>query len=97
MDKELYLAEVSDRLMRIFCAIKNGYKPLLIDKHRCEGFMQAGEFLGVSTNAELSELMEEIHQSVFGESIPQRRSRKMEKWQEEAIDYEPYEDPTFLR
>lgn len=59
--------------------------------------MQAGVFLGIATNTELNELMEEIHQSVFGESIAERRQSRTGKYQEDAVDYDQYEPPTFLR
>ncbi len=50
MDKKLYMAEVSAKLGRFFNTTKEGHKPPLSDKHRCEGFMQAGVFLGIATN-----------------------------------------------
>lgn len=59
--------------------------------------MQAGVFLGIATNKELSELMEDVHQSVFGESIAERRQRRSEKYHADDIDYDQYEPPTFLR
>ncbi len=47
-------------------------------KHRVQGFVNAGEFLGVITRAEAIALMDETHFTVFGMTNEQRKTRKAE-------------------
>lgn len=97
MDKDQYLAEVESRLRRMFSASKSGYKTPAVDRHRLEGFMQAGVFFGLTDNRELTQLMEETHFSVFGKTIRERREDNPLNWQSEPVDYRAYEAPTFIR
>jgi len=97
MSKEQYLNEVSRRLKLMFSASKDGYKTVSIERHRLEGFMQAGVFLELTTNTEMSQLMNDIHVSVFDKTIEQRKAEKSNDWQSELIDYAQYEQPTYIR
>ena len=45
-------------------------------RQRIQGFISAGEFLGVITRAEAINLMDEAHFSVFGLTNQQRQARK---------------------
>jgi len=47
-------------------------------KHRVQGFINAGEFLGVITRAEAIKLMNETYLTVFGMTNVQRKPRKAE-------------------
>jgi len=47
-------------------------------KERVQGFINAGEFLGVITRAEAITLMDETHFAVFGMTNEQRKTRKAE-------------------
>lgn len=69
MDKERFLDEVTRQLRIIFDAIREGHKPPEVLKHRCEGFMRAGVFLGVVKTPELSTLMEDLHLDVVGMTL----------------------------
>ena len=97
MNKDDFIDEVEKRLNRIFKASKDGYKASLIERHRLEGFMSAGVYMGVVTNAELAKVMNDIHVSIFGQSIEQRKAEKKTGWQVEVIDYSAYEQPAFER
>lgn len=97
MTRKDYLAEVESRLFRMFAASKEGHKAALIDKHRLEGFMNAGVFMGVASNRELSLLMENIHQSVFGMSIQDRKNKSNTRWEDSVVDYSSYDLPTYVR
>jgi hypothetical protein len=97
MDKNDYLAEVSRRLTQLFKASKEGYKIPDIDRHRLEGFMQAGIFMKVATPAEMSKLLEDVHYLVFEKTIPERKSEKSTNWSDIEIDYDKFDSPTFLR
>jgi hypothetical protein len=97
IDKDTYLAEVEIRLQRMFSARKSGVKASSMERHRLEGFVQAGVYMGFATNDEMNELMEKVHQSVFGQSISERRTTKSVLWSGEAIDYSQYDLPTIKR
>jgi len=95
--KEDFIIEVGKRLNRIFSASKEGYKSASEERHRLEGFMNAGIFIGLSSNAELAELMNDNHVQVFGKTIQQRKTELASNWREEVIDYGQYEQPTYER
>ena len=97
MNKDKYLAEVKQRLEHLFSASKQGYDIAPAQRHRLEGFMQAGVFLGVVSNDELSGLMEALHLSIHGRSIAERKKQRPVRWQEQLIDYSEYEQPTYER
>ena len=97
MNKEKYLNEVEKRLCRIFLASKEGFKASPVERHRLEGFMRAGIFLGIASNEEMSELMDACHLDVFGKTIEQRKVELSARWQEESIDYSHYDQPAFER
>ena len=97
MNKAKYLLEIEKRLSNYFSASRDGYKIPDCERHRLEGFMQGAVFMGLATNAELAELMEKVHFSIFEKSIADRRQEKSSSWQELAIDYEKYDQPTHQR
>ncbi|MBK8454162.1 MAG: hypothetical protein WAQ53_13400 [Thiofilum sp.] len=73
MLKEKFLTELRAQLRDAFQAAKAGKPVSAADKHRCEGFMQAGEFLGLVTDDELAALINSVHVSVYGQSILEKR------------------------
>ena len=97
MNREKYLIEVEKRLSGLFNASKEGYKAPPMERHRLEGFMNAGVFMGLVSNTELNDLMNETHMSVFGKTIQQRKSELSGNWQEEVIDYSSYDQPSYDR
>jgi len=97
MDKKDYLAEISNRLSKMFKASKEGYKIPDVDRHRLEGFMQAGIFIKIATPVEISKLLEDVHYSVFGKSIQDRKLAKPANWSDIEIDYDKFDSPTYLR
>lgn len=92
-----YIDEVSNRFSRLFSASKAGYKVPDAERHRLEGFIQAGIYLELATNPELKELMEQVHFSVFGKTISQRHKEKPVAWPEVLNEYDQYDSPTFER
>ena len=97
MDKNEYLTEVNKRLTKLFRASREGYKIPDIDRHRLEGFMQAGIFMGIATPAEMSKLLEEAHYSVFGKAIRDRKSGLSATWTDIEVNYDKFDSPTFMR
>ena len=97
MNKGEFLNEVEKRPSKMFTASKEGYKSAPVERHRLEGFMQAGVFIGLVSNAALSELMESVHLNVYGQTIAERREACSTNWHNEAIDYSQYDQPAYMR
>ena len=97
MDRNEYVVEVTTKLTNLFKASKAGYKLPDIERHRLEGFIQAGVFLKLVTKIEMSGLMDSVHFSVFGKTIAERKTQKRVAWPEITIDYDSYDSPTFER
>ena len=97
MEQDRFKLEVEGRLMRMFSVSKEGYKTPAIERHRLEGFMQAGVFLGLVNNAELAELMAKVHLMVFGMSMDERKAADTGSWKNDVIDYQGYESPAYGR
>jgi len=97
MDKSEYIAEVKKRLVWIFKASKEGYKIPDMERHRLEGFMYAGVFLGLATQAEMRTLLENTHVAIFGETVEERKKGKSATWPDIEINYDQYDSPTLLR
>ncbi len=76
MDKQDFIASCHQQLVIIFEKAKLHQKDDT-QKHRTEGFIQAGKVMGLMSNDEALELMERAHFHVFGESIESRKSRKV--------------------
>jgi len=93
----MYLSEIEKRLSRHFSASRDGYKIPDSERHRLEGFMQGAVFMGIASNTELTAIMERAHFSIFEKTIAERRQEKPSIWQESAIDYEKYDQPTHER
>ncbi len=97
MNRESYINEVTKRLTRIFSASKEGHTPADIDRHRLEGFMQAGVVLGVMTSQEMFTLRDDIHIKIFGKSYEKRKAELAQKGLSEQIDYSRYDEPAYSR
>ena len=96
-NREEYLQELECRLMRMFKASRDGHKAAPEERHRLEGFMQAGAFLGLATSDELKSLMNQVHVDVFGKTIQERQSEQSTIQIPESLDYSKYEQPTYER
>ena len=75
MDKQDFIANCHQQLVVIFEKAKAHQKDDK-QKHRTEGFIQAGKTLGLISNDDAMKLMEKAHFQVFDESIETRKSRK---------------------
>jgi hypothetical protein len=96
-DKEDYLQEVETRLERMFRASRDGHKAAPVERHRLEGFIQAGTFLGLATTEELKSLLDRVHLDIFGKTVEERQSEQSTTWIPENIDYNQFEQPAYER
>jgi len=97
VQKQNFLDEVEVRLTRLFSASRDGYKLPDEERHRLEGFMQAGIFIQLVTRAEMSQLMDSVHVTIFGKTMSVRKAENTASWPDTVIDYSAYEQPVFER
>ena len=74
-ERARFLDACTEQLIALYTASKNG-KKVDTEKYRVQGFMHAGEMLGVITNEQGKSLIAELHLQVFGETIDERATRK---------------------
>ncbi len=96
-DSVIFKKEVEKRFQRLFKASKDGYKLPDMERHRLAGFIQAGVFLNLTSNAEMQALMDAVHVSVFGQTISERQESLSITWNDEGVDYSHFDQPTFER
>ncbi|WP_299597443.1 hypothetical protein [uncultured Microbulbifer sp.] len=97
MQQDKFIQQVSRRLHRLFTNSKLGVRIPPVERHRLEGFMQAGVFFGFSSKNELAEMIENIHIDVFGKTIAERKAEAPASWIFEEVDYSQYDSPTYER
>lgn len=71
MDKQLFIQHAKNQFLHIFQKSKAS-QPVTVEKHRAEGFLYAGELLGLTDKNELQLLMEQAHLEVFGYPLQDR-------------------------
>lgn len=94
-----YLAEIEKRLFNMFSASKQGIKATAMEKHRLQGFMQAGVYLKIQTLEEQQALIEMVHLKVHGKTITQRSQELARRGirPDTSIDYSYYDSPAHQR
>lgn len=75
MDKQAFITLCQSQLIMVYQLTKAG-KPDDKMKHRVEGFMYAGQVMGLLSEQECQQLLEDTHVQVFGQTIDQRQARK---------------------
>ena len=93
---DTYLAELRKQVKRIYVQMKAGMPVSDEDKYRSEGFINAGIALGAIDREAALAVLEEVHQSVMGITIAERKARDKTDWNE-PMDYSTYDAPTFTR
>lgn len=90
-----YLAEIEKRLFNMFSASKQGIKATTMEKHRLQGFMQAGVYLKIQSLEEQQALIESVHLKVHGKTIAQRSEELARRGiqTDSSIDYSYYDSP----
>jgi len=95
--RQQFIEEAKQRLLTMFNNSKQRIKATDAERFRLQGFMQAGVFLGLSSNNELQQLMEEMHKQVFSMSIRERRLQQEAGRISNTVDYSFYDAPAFNR
>lgn len=97
MDRESYLEEIKKRFTKLFIASKGGRKISDTERHRLQGFMQAGVFLQIASNSELNSLMQEVYFAVNGQTIAEKRNELPKIWTNDGMDFSKYDVPPSWR
>ncbi|MHC6647652.1 hypothetical protein ACYTPF_13850 [Alteromonas sp. HB246098] len=86
-EKQLFLDACKTQLVSLYKASKDG-KKVEAEKYRVQGFMHAGEVMGLISKEEGKALIADLHMEVFGETINERaqRKRKLEALKESDLD-----------
>lgn len=86
-EKQLFLDACRKQLVSLYNASKEG-KKVEAEKYRVQGFMHAGELMGLISQKEGKALIADLHIEVFGETINERaqRKRKLEALKESDLD-----------
>lgn len=92
-----FTEELQRQITRICRISKEGYKTSAVDRHRLEGFIHAGVFLGLTTNETAKALLEETYLSVIGEPLSQASTKGAEAMSVGLHDYGRFDTPTFIR
>ncbi|MCZ8529909.1 hypothetical protein [Alteromonas sp. PRIM-21] len=86
-EKQKFLDACKTQLVSLYKASKDG-KKVEAEKYRVQGFMHAGEVMGLISKEEGKALIADLHLEVFGETINERaqRKRKLEALKETDLD-----------
>jgi len=97
MNKYGFIEEVEKKLKQMFESSRDGMVPPAKQRHRLEGFIEAGVFMGMARNEEIADLMEKVHYEVFNMSMQDHKMQHLFSWTDKKIDYSPYDAPTYER
>ena len=75
MTHDEFLGYCREQLILSFRNTLSG-KPDNVQKHRTEGLIQAAKLLGIASHSDISQIIEEEHLAVFGETVSERTARK---------------------
>jgi len=95
--RSLFVNEVKRQFDQLFQAKKAGQN-VQITKHRTEGFLYAGELLGLVDKPLLQQLMEQSYLEVFGVELSRASAYQAERKQAlENEFYQYFEEPAYTR
>lgn len=97
MHRETFLKEVERRFTQLFKVSKSGHPIPPAERHRLQGFMQAGVFMELCNRSELNEIMERTHLEIFRKTIEQRKVDAPVSWIYQETDYSFYDTPAYER
>lgn len=96
--QEQFLSTLKQQFADIFTSSKAG-KDTAELRLRTQGFIYAGELLELCSRDDVTQLMEQQHQVVFGCSVGQRKPSERKRRQQalKAGDYDYFDEPAFNR
>ncbi len=97
MNRRGFIEELEKRFTELFQASKKGNVPSAQQRHKLEGFVEAGVYLNLVRHAEVEELIERVHLLVFRMTRKEHKEKNAASWSQSKIDYSSYDAPTFER
>ena len=96
--RDLFMLDLERQFKDIFTISRAGGDNQT-ERQRAQGFIHAGELLQLCTRDELNQLMEKVHQQVFGCSIAERIPKKQQLRQRalQLGDYQYFDEPALYR
>jgi hypothetical protein len=91
-----YQEELESRIARMCRLSAEGYKSTPMERHRLEGFIQAGVFLGLTSNSDVQTLLDKVYLAVCGKPLKEAGAHVIE-WEANSNSYKHYEAPAYLR
>ncbi len=94
MNQNHYWQKLEDLLREYYTIIRTINKVSERQEQYIQGFLAAGRYLGVVTEAEQMAVIERVHHDIFGESVEQRKTSRRNR---PASSEDYYNVPTWLR
>ena len=94
MNPNHYWQKLEDLLREYYTIIRTINKVSERQEQYIQGFLAAGRYLGVVTEAEQMVVIERVHHDIFGESVEQRKASRRNR---PASSEDYYNVPTWLR
>ena len=90
--------ELESRIARMCRLSAEGYKSTPMERHRLEGFIQAGVFLGLTSNSDVQTLLDKVYLAVCGKHLKEAGAHVIE-WEADSTSSscKHYESPAYLR
>lgn len=92
-----FSTELKRRFTQMCRASKEGYKASPTERHRLEGFIQAGVYVGLIDNPSAKAILEDTYHDVFQQPMSTAAKSNTTNWQLELRDYSLYDTPAYLR
>lgn len=95
---DIFLSSLASQFRHIFQLSQQGADNC-IERLRAQGFIHAGELLGLCQREQVQQLMEQQHVQVFGCTIAQRHKTEAQRRQQALAsqDYQYFDEPALLR
>ena len=95
---DIFWTSLASQFQQIFQLSQQGADNS-IARLRAQGFIHAGELLGLCQREQVQQLMEQQHFQVFGCSIAQRNKTEAQRRQQALAcqDYQYFDEPALLR
>ncbi len=97
MDAAGFVQEVETRFRQQFKLMKAGYKSSAQERHRLEGFIQAGVFMELVSRTQMQALMDQVFVEVFGKTPSEKAQELKNFWPAEGVDYSRFDSPSYER
>ena len=92
-----YLNAIKDHVTELYGVQDSKSEPYMRLKNRLDGFIHAGLVIGIASNAEIKDIVEEVHINVFGMTSKQRGVELKLGSKAAEVNWDLYDTPTIHR